>query len=57
MNDDSIPKQRQQEDPHDGPLASRYLVPRDLPAIPRQTTGRCPRCSGTFEDCTCGGAA
>lgn len=25
---------RQQEDPHDGPLASRYLTPHDLPAIP-----------------------
>lgn len=27
----------------------------DLPTVPRQVTGRCPRCSGTFEDCTCGG--
>jgi hypothetical protein len=53
----SVPRQRQQEDPHDGPLHHDYAVPRDLPFIPTQTTGRCPRCKGTFEDCTCGGAA
>lgn len=53
----SIPRQRQQEDPHDGPLHHDYALGRDLPAIPHQTTGRCPVCRGTFEDCTCGGAA
>ena len=50
----SIPRQRQQEDPHDGPLHHDYAVPRDLPFIPGQTTGRCPQ-GHTFEDCTCGG--
>jgi hypothetical protein len=53
----SIPRQRQQEDPHDGPLHHDYDLGRDLPVIPHQTTGRCPVCRGTFEDCTCGGAA
>jgi hypothetical protein len=52
----SIPRQRQQEDPHDGPLHHDYDLGRDLPAIPHQTTGRCPK-GHTFEDCTCGGAA
>jgi len=45
---------RQPEDPHDGPLHHDYAVPRDLPTIPAQTTGRCPQ-GHTFEDCTCGG--
>lgn len=49
--------QHQVEDPHDGPLHHDYALGRDLPAIPHQTTGRCPVCGGTFEDCTCGGAA
>ena len=52
----SIPRQRQQEDPHDGPNHHDYALGRDLPVIPRQTTGRCPQ-GHTFEDCTCGGAA
>jgi len=46
----------QQEDPHDRPLHHDYAVPRDLPFIPGQTTGRCAQ-GHTFEDCTCGGAA
>lgn len=52
-----VPRQRQQEDPHDSVLHHDYALSRDLPAIPHQTTGRCPVCTGTFEDCTCGGAA
>lgn len=52
-----VPRQRQMEDPHDSPLHHNYAEGRDLPTIPRQTTGRCPRCGGTSEDCTCGGAA
>ncbi|MFE5895872.1 hypothetical protein ACFQ67_00325 [Streptomyces sp. NPDC056488] len=33
---------RQQEDPHDGPLASRYTTPHDLPEVtPDVTTGQC----------------
>lgn len=47
---------RQPEDPHDGPLHHDYALGRDLPAIPHQTTGRCPK-GHTFEDCTCGGTA
>lgn len=50
-----VPQQRQSEDPHDGPLHHDYVLGRDLPFIPGQTTGRCPRCRRTFEDCTCGG--
>ena len=46
---------RQPEDPHDSELHHDYALGRDLPFIPGQTTGRCPRCKGTFEDCTCGG--
>ncbi|KAA6211752.1 hypothetical protein CP979_26450 [Streptomyces filamentosus] len=46
---------RQAEDPHDGPNHHDYALGRDLPVIPHQTTGRCPVCGGTFEDCTCGG--
>jgi hypothetical protein len=54
----SIPRQRQQEDPHTSPLHHDYALGRDdLRFIPHQTTGRCPVCRGTFEDCTCGGAA
>ncbi|KUJ65427.1 hypothetical protein [Streptosporangium amethystogenes] len=52
-----LPQPRQAEDPHDSVLHHDYALGRDLPAIPRQTTGRCPSCSRTFEDCTCGGAA
>lgn len=51
------PPPRQLEDPHTSPLHHDYVLPRDLPTVPRQTTGRCPNCAGTFEDCTCGGAA
>jgi hypothetical protein len=47
-------KQRQLEDPHDGPNHHDYALGRDLPFIPGQTTGRCPK-GHTFEDCTCGG--
>lgn len=47
---------RQVEDPHDSPLHHDYAESRDLP-IPRQVTGRCPKCNGTFEDCTCGGGS
>ncbi|WP_426404254.1 hypothetical protein ACN9M0_24955 [Streptomyces sp. R-07] len=50
-----VPQQRQEEDPHTSPLHHDYVVPRDLPTIPRQTTGRCPK-GHTFEDCTCGSA-
>ncbi|MFE0699160.1 hypothetical protein [Streptomyces sp. NPDC058872] len=53
----TVPQQRQLEDPHDSDLHHDYALGRDLPTIPRQVTGRCPRCGGTFEDCTCGGAA
>ncbi|MGW4703731.1 hypothetical protein [Streptomyces sp. NPDC004285] len=49
-------QQRQAEDPHDGPNHHDYALGRDLPFIPQQVTGRCPRCTGTFEDGTCGGA-
>lgn len=53
----SIPRQRQAEDPHDGPLHHDYNLGRDdLRFIPQQVTGRCPQ-GHTFEDCTCGGAA
>lgn len=53
----SIPRQRQAEDPHDGPLHHDYNLGRDdLRFIPQQVTGRCPK-GHTFEDCTCGGAA
>ncbi|MDF2708140.1 MAG: hypothetical protein K0R62_3792 [Nonomuraea muscovyensis] len=44
------------EDQYASPLHHDYAVPRDLPTVPRQTTGRCPN-GHTFEDCTCGGAA
>ena len=54
--DDKPVPARQPEDPHDGPLHHDYAVPRDLPFIPGQTTGRCPQ-GHTFEDCTCGGDA
>ena len=50
-----VPLPRQTEDPHDGPNHHDYALGRDLPTIPRQTTGRCPQ-GHTFEDCTCGGA-
>ncbi|MFJ8301555.1 hypothetical protein ACIQ9R_37400 [Streptomyces sp. NPDC094447] len=50
----TVPQQRQAEDPHESPLHHDDALSRDLP-IPHQTTGRCPRCTGTFEDCTCGG--
>ncbi|MFB7589318.1 hypothetical protein [Streptomyces sp. NPDC056169] len=30
---------RQQEDPHDGPLASRYAIPHDLPTTTIEVTG------------------
>jgi hypothetical protein len=52
-----VSKQRQAEDPHESELHHTYELGRDLPFIPAQTTGRCPRCKGTFEDCTCGAAA
>lgn len=53
----SIPRQRQQEDPHESELHHTYELGRDdLRFIPGQTTGRCPQ-GHTFEDCTCGGAA
>ena len=55
-DDYAVPRQRQPEDPHDSVLHHDYALGRDLPAIPRQTTGRCPK-GHTFEDCTCGGAA
>jgi hypothetical protein len=51
----AIPAQ-QAEDPHDGPNHHDYALSRDLPTIPRQTTGRCTK-GHTFEDCTCGGTA
>lgn len=47
---------RQQEDPHTGPLHHDYALGRDLPFIPQQVTGRCPK-GHTFEDCTCGGGS
>lgn len=49
-------KQRQQEDPHTSELHHDYALGRDLPFVPQQLTGRCPK-GHTFEDCTCGGAA
>lgn len=53
-----VPQQRQTEDPHSSELHHDYALGRnDLRFIPHQTTGRCPVCRGTFEDCTCGGAA
>ena len=45
------------EDRHESELHHAYELGRDLPFIPAQTTGHCPRCRGTFEDCTCGGGA
>lgn len=49
-----VPRQRQQEDPHSSELHHDYVLGRELPFIPGQTTGRCPN-GHTFEDCTCGG--
>ncbi|MEU0317092.1 hypothetical protein [Nocardioides sp. NPDC006273] len=49
-----VPEQRQAEDPHDSVLHHDYALGRDLPAIPHQSTGRCPE-GHLFEDCTCGG--
>jgi hypothetical protein len=49
-----VPRQRQPEDPHESELHHTYELGRDLPTIPGQTTGRCPK-GHTFEDCTCGG--
>jgi hypothetical protein len=48
---------RQLEDPHTSELHHEYALGRDLPVIPQQTTGRCPRCRRLFEDCTCGGGS
>ncbi|MFE1272111.1 hypothetical protein [Streptomyces sp. NPDC058758] len=55
-DDYAVPRQRQPEDPHDSVLHHDYALGRDLPTIPRQSTGRCPQ-GHTFEDCTCGGTA
>lgn len=49
-------KQRQAEDPHSSDLHHDYALGRDLPFVPRQVTGRCPK-GHTFEDCTCGGGS
>ncbi|MGW1122830.1 hypothetical protein ACWD5B_37925 [Streptomyces tanashiensis] len=49
-----VPQQRQAEDPHTSDLHHDYALGRDLPFIPQQVTGRCPK-GHTFEDCTCGG--
>lgn len=35
-DDYAVPRQRQVEDPHDGPLHHDYALGRDLPAIPHQ---------------------
>jgi hypothetical protein len=68
----TVPQQRQQEDPHAGPLHQTFALGRDdlqfsaaeiarwqvrHGVVPQQTTGLCPRCRRLFEDCTCGGAA